>query len=79
MECPFDYIFERLKMVKMTCISGVPHEMGFIKFLLGSSPILETMSISPSGNITDGRSTFSIELPRLRRASPKAEIIFVQK
>ncbi|KAL7587082.1 hypothetical protein Lser_V15G37022 [Lactuca serriola] len=77
-ECPFECRFERLKMVKMTDMSGVPHEMGFIELLLGSSPVLETMSITPSVYMTEGRTRFLIELLRFRRASSGAEIIFLQ-
>ncbi|KAK1419806.1 hypothetical protein QVD17_29164 [Tagetes erecta] len=77
-ECPGDCTFERLKIVKMTDMSGVPHEMGFIEFLLGNSPILEIMSITPSVYVTDGRLGMLIELLRLKRASAEAEIIFVQ-
>lgn len=77
-ECPCDCTFEQLKIVKMTDMSGVPHEMGFIEFLLGCSPVLEIMSISPSMYVTKGRLNLLIELLRFRRASAEAEIIFVQ-
>ncbi|KAL8224330.1 hypothetical protein R6Q57_019805 [Mikania cordata] len=75
---PCDFTLERLKIVKMTDISGVPHEMGFIKFLLGNSPVLEFMSITPSVYVTNGRLNMLIELLRLKRASAEAEIMFVQ-
>ncbi|KAI3516805.1 hypothetical protein L1887_15849 [Cichorium endivia] len=77
-DCAFGSTFDRLKMVKMTDMSGTPHEMGFIELLLESSPVLETMSITPSVYMTEGRTSFLIELLRFRRASPEAEIIFVQ-
>ncbi|KAM0019819.1 putative F-box domain, FBD domain, leucine-rich repeat domain superfamily [Helianthus debilis subsp. tardiflorus] len=77
-ECPCDCAFKRLKIVKMTDVSGVPHEMGFIEFLLGNSPVLEIMSITPSVYVTEGRVNMLIELLRLKRASAEAEIIFVQ-
>ncbi|KAJ0725173.1 putative F-box domain, FBD domain, leucine-rich repeat domain superfamily [Helianthus annuus] len=77
-ECPCDCAFKRLKIVKMTDVSGVPHEMGFIEFLLGNSPALEIMSITPSVYVTEGRVNMLIELLRLKRASAEAEIIFVQ-
>lgn len=77
-ECPCDCTFDRLKIVKMTDMSGVPHEMGFIKFLLRNSPVLEIMSITPSVYVTEGRLNLLIELLRFKRASAEAEIIFVQ-
>lgn len=77
-ECPSHCIFGRLKVVKMTEMSGVPHEMEFIKFLLENSPVLEVMSIAPCSFVTEGRLNMLIELVRFRRASPRAEILFIQ-
>ncbi|XWS69553.1 hypothetical protein CRYUN_Cryun04dG0188700 [Craigia yunnanensis] len=77
-ECPSDCTFKQLKVVKMTDMSGVPHEMEFIKFLLANSPALETMSISPCVYVMDGRLNMLIELLRFRRASAQAEILFIQ-
>lgn len=71
--------FEKLKLVKMTDMSGVPHEMEFVKFLLSRSPVLETMSIAPCVYVMDGRLNMLIELVRFRRASPRAEIVFIQE
>ena len=77
-ECPSHCIFGRLKVVKMTEMSGVPHEMEFIRFLLENSPVLEVMSIAPCSSVTEGRLNMLIELVRFRRASPRAEILFIQ-
>ncbi|XP_058183575.1 F-box/FBD/LRR-repeat protein At1g13570 isoform X2 [Rhododendron vialii] len=77
-ECPSDCTFRLLKSVKIADISGVPHEMEFIKFLLRNSPVLEVMSIIPSTCVTDGRINMLIELLRFRRASAEAEITFTQ-
>ncbi|XP_022733009.1 LOW QUALITY PROTEIN: F-box/FBD/LRR-repeat protein At1g13570-like [Durio zibethinus] len=77
-ECPSDCTFEQLKVVKMTDMSGAPHEMEFVKFLLANSPVLETMCISPCVYVMDGRLNMLIELLRFRRASAQAEILFIQ-
>ncbi|KAK8667953.1 hypothetical protein V6N13_105426 [Hibiscus sabdariffa] len=77
-ECPSECTFKHLKLVKMTDMSGVPHEMEFIKFLLANSPALETMNISPCVYVMDGRLNMLIELLRFRRASAQAEILFIQ-
>ncbi|GAV80216.1 F-box domain-containing protein/LRR_2 domain-containing protein/FBD domain-containing protein [Cephalotus follicularis] len=77
-EYPTDCTFERLTLVKMTEMSGVPYEMEFIKFLLANSPVLETLSITPCIYVKDGRLDMLIELVRFRRASAVAEIIFNQ-
>ncbi|KAL6294947.1 hypothetical protein ACE6H2_003089 [Prunus campanulata] len=77
-QCPSDCAFGRLKVVKMTDMSGVPHEMEFIKFLLKKSPVLETMSITPCAYVLDGRLNMLIELVSFKRASPEAEILFIQ-
>ncbi|KAL7170808.1 hypothetical protein ACSBR2_035642 [Camellia fascicularis] len=77
-ECPSDCTFSLLETVKMTDMSGVSHEMEFIKFLLRNSPMLETMSMTPSVYVADGRLNMLIELVRFRRAYAQAEIIFIQ-
>ncbi|XP_057961103.1 F-box/FBD/LRR-repeat protein At1g13570 [Malania oleifera] len=70
--------FKDLRIIKMTDMSGVPHEMEFIKFLLENSPVLEIMSITPCVYVMDGRLNMLIELLRFRRASAQAEILFIQ-
>ncbi|KAH9772123.1 F-box/FBD/LRR-repeat protein [Citrus sinensis] len=77
-ECHADCSFKQLKLVKMTDISGVPHEMELIKFLLSNSPVLEIMSITPCTFVTERKVNMLIELVRFIRASPRAEIIFIQ-
>ena len=78
-ESPSDCTFHKLKVVKMTDISGVPHEMEFIKFLLRKSPLLEVMSIMPCVFVTmESRLIIVTELLSFTRASPKAGIVFIQ-
>ncbi|XP_021718276.1 F-box/FBD/LRR-repeat protein At1g13570-like [Chenopodium quinoa] len=78
-ECPPDCTFKQLKTVKMTDMYGVPHEMELIKILLGNSPALEKMSIVPCVYVTELKVDMLVELVRLRRASPLAEIQFIQE
>lgn len=78
-ECPTDYMFDQLKTVKITEVSGTLHEMGFIKFLLEHAPVLKAMTITPSAYVTEGRLSMLINLVRFRRASAQAEVIFVQE
>lgn len=78
-ECPLDCTLKRLKTVMMTDLGGVPHEMEFIRFLLGNSPVLEKMSIAPGTYVTAGRVDMLVELARFRRASPLAEVLFIQE
>lgn len=77
-DCPTGCTLKRLKTVKISDLSGVPHEMEFLKFLLKNSPVLEVMSILPGIYVSCGRLNVVIELLRFRRASAKAEIIFIQ-
>ncbi|CAL1392409.1 unnamed protein product [Linum trigynum] len=77
-ECPKDCTFKHLKCVTMTDMSGVPHEMMLIKFVLATSPVLEEMSISPYVYVVDCRKNMLIELLKFRRASGQAKILFVQ-
>lgn len=77
--CPSDCTFKRLKTVTMTDMYGVPQEMELIKFLLGNSPALEKMCIAPCMYVTERRLNMLVELVRFRRASPLAELIFIQE
>lgn len=77
-ECPSDSILSQLKLVKLTEMSGVPHEVEFIKFLLGCSPVLETMSIIPSMYDLECQLKMLVELMKFRRASTKAEVYFIR-
>ncbi|XP_011077658.1 F-box/FBD/LRR-repeat protein At1g13570 isoform X2 [Sesamum indicum] len=74
-----DCMLRQLKTVKLTDVSGVPHEMKFIKFLLEHSPSLEEMSITPSLYVTEGRLNMLIDLVCFRRASPQASIVFIHE
>lgn len=68
--------FNKLGEVVMEIYSGTESELEFAKYLLATSSVLETMHIWP--NEEDGLNGFKIlkELVRLRRASPKAEIVY---
>ncbi|CAL5189146.1 unnamed protein product [Lathyrus oleraceus] len=71
-----DSILRKLKVVDLAEMSGVPHEIEFIKFLLGSSPVLEKMFIIPYISNKEYRLKMLVELMKFRRASSKAEIYF---
>lgn len=74
-----DCTLHELKTVKLTDVSGAPHEMKFIKFLLEHSPGLEEMTITPSSYVGEGRLNMLIDLVSFRRASPQASIIFIHE
>ncbi|KAK6921837.1 F-box domain [Dillenia turbinata] len=78
-ECPSDYTFNHLEYVKMTDLSGLLHEMAFIKFLLENSPALVTMIVMPGVYVMDRRMDMLIELLKFRRASAQAEVLFRQE
>lgn len=78
-DCQMDYMFDKLRKVKITEVSGTLHEMGFIKFLLNHSPVLKAMTVVPSAYVTDGRLSILVNLLRFQRASAQAEVIFVQE
>ncbi|XP_073050051.1 F-box/FBD/LRR-repeat protein At1g13570 [Primulina eburnea] len=71
-----DCMFQRLKTVKMADVFGVPSELNFIKYLLEHSPVLESMSVTPSLYVRDRRLSMSIDMLSFRRASPQATVIF---
>ncbi|KAK4430140.1 F-box/FBD/LRR-repeat protein [Sesamum alatum] len=74
-----DCTLGQLKTVKLTDVSGVPHEMKFIKFLLEHSPSLEEMSVTPSLYVTEGRLNMLIDLVSFKRASSQASIVFIHE
>ncbi|KAL1551194.1 hypothetical protein AAHA92_19067 [Salvia divinorum] len=71
-----DAMLHELKTVKLSDVSGMPVEMGFIKFLLEHSPCLEEMTIRPT-NMTDASVSMLVELASFRRASPQASVVFI--
>ncbi|KAJ4953491.1 hypothetical protein NE237_030323 [Protea cynaroides] len=68
--------FNKLRIVKISSLLGREFELELIKFILANSPVLETMNISPSGNCID-KVLMLKELLRFKRASPQAEIVYL--
>ncbi|KAL1569864.1 F-box/FBD/LRR-repeat protein-like isoform X1 [Salvia divinorum] len=74
-----DYTLHQLKTVKLSGVSDMPVEMGFIKFLVEHSPSLEVMRIRPKKckeDQTDPLLPMQIALASWQRASPQASINF---
>ncbi|KAK1375081.1 F-box/FBD/LRR-repeat protein [Heracleum sosnowskyi] len=74
-KCPADFTCKCLKTVKLSYIS-TKHDMEFVKFVLGRSPVLEVISISPDEYEYGGAMNMVNEVMRFRRASPKVRIKF---
>ncbi|XP_004292705.1 PREDICTED: F-box/FBD/LRR-repeat protein At1g13570-like [Fragaria vesca subsp. vesca] len=82
--------FTKLRFVKIQRISGVEAQLDFIRFLLISSPVLETMTVvflPLEPNAADENPDLAVhqhyldvvtKLLRFRRASPNLEIIYSQ-
>lgn len=71
----WNYNFAHLRVVKLTGISGVGPQLDFINFLLAYSPVLEKMTVKPASG--DGAWELIKDLLRFRRASVRAEIIYL--
>ncbi|XAR64100.1 hypothetical protein NMG60_11024309 [Bertholletia excelsa] len=69
--CPFN----QLRVIKIVGILGVKCELEFINFLLANAPVLERMTVKPSSN--DRGWELLKELVRFRRASVRAEILYM--
>lgn len=69
------YLFNQLRLIKIVGILGLSCEMDFINFLLGNSPVLDKMTVKPASN--DRGWELLKELARFRRASVRAEIIYL--
>ncbi|KAJ4701867.1 F-box/FBD/LRR-repeat protein [Melia azedarach] len=68
-------MFSQLRIVKILGISGIRSELEFINFVLSNSPVLERMTIKPAS--PEGGWDLVKELLRFRRASVRAEIIYL--
>ncbi|KAL8112795.1 hypothetical protein AgCh_020187 [Apium graveolens] len=73
-ECPSNFTLKHLKRVKMSRVSD-GNCMEFLKFVLGCSPVLEVMSVSPWENCIE-KMNMANEVLHFRRASPKVDIRF---
>ncbi|KAJ6320769.1 hypothetical protein OIU78_016042 [Salix suchowensis] len=69
-------LFGQLRQVKIAGISGTRSELDCIKFLLSNSPVLEQMTVRPAPN--EGGLEMVKELLRFRRASTRAEVIYME-
>jgi hypothetical protein len=65
----------QLRLVKIADFHGTKAELDFIRFLLLSSPLLESMTVKPISE--DGSSEILKKLVRFKRASVDAEIIYL--
>ena len=64
-----------LRFVSVDGIFGIKPELDFISFLLRCSPVLERMTVKPAA--VNGGLELMKELLRLRRASVRAQIIYI--
>ncbi|XP_010312700.1 F-box/FBD/LRR-repeat protein At1g13570-like [Solanum lycopersicum] len=75
-----DVTFNHLKEVKLRCLTGTTSELLLIKFLLAESPVLERMLIDRQfldQEQLDRRLQIFAEISNFSRASPKAEIVYI--
>ncbi|XP_021717899.1 F-box/FBD/LRR-repeat protein At1g13570-like [Chenopodium quinoa] len=70
------FIFESLRKVKLSRISGWRNELQLLEYILAHSPVLEEMTIELSTNIAgaEEKFNFATEAMRYRRSSPNAEL-----
>ncbi|XP_048426760.1 F-box/FBD/LRR-repeat protein At1g13570-like [Pyrus x bretschneideri] len=67
--------FSQLRLVTITNVSGFKAELDIIRFLLSCSPVLERMTVEPASDVVSSK--LLKELVQFRRASPRAEIIYL--
>ncbi|KAJ4822053.1 hypothetical protein Tsubulata_036888 [Turnera subulata] len=73
-----DYCLDKLKEVNLHIWSGTKDVMEFVKFLLAGSSVLEKMVIKPQKALpSEDVVNILKEITCFRRASPKAELIFI--
>ncbi|KAL1829861.1 hypothetical protein ACET3Z_008273 [Daucus carota] len=73
-KCPADFTFKHLKTVKLAHIS-TQNDKEFVRFVLGRSPVLEVISISPDYEYGEAMKMVN-EVLRFPRASLKVNINF---
>ncbi|WMV53147.1 hypothetical protein MTR67_046532 [Solanum verrucosum] len=76
----WDVTFNHLKEVKLVYVSGTTSELLLIKFLLAESPVLERMLIDRQyldHEHLDTRLQIFAEISNFSRASPKAEVVYI--
>ncbi|KAK1401289.1 hypothetical protein POM88_000894 [Heracleum sosnowskyi] len=73
-ECPSNFTFKHLKMVVMSGVSN-ENDVEFLKFVLGRSPMLEVLSISPDAYYKRKMNMVN-QVLRFQRAFPEVEIKF---
>ncbi|RDY10607.1 F-box/FBD/LRR-repeat protein, partial [Mucuna pruriens] len=78
-ECLSDSTLNKLQIVKLSEMGGWINEIEFIKYLLGRSPVLETFSIFPCVFDMENNLKILIELVKCRRASARAEVVFLHE
>lgn len=70
-----DYTIDHLKIVKFRNFKGLPAELKLVKFLIGHSPLLETMCIHCSTFMNQGVvSALTEEILQYSKASSRAQI-----
>ncbi|GFZ21506.1 hypothetical protein Acr_29g0006680 [Actinidia rufa] len=75
-----DFALNQLWKVKIRHFSGFGPEMVFVKILLAHSTMLEKMKILPHLDISDGEGFEILKaLTRLPKASPKAEVLYINQ
>ncbi|KAK1375082.1 F-box/FBD/LRR-repeat protein [Heracleum sosnowskyi] len=74
-QCPTDFTFKHLKVVKMMDVSN-EHEIKFLKFVLERSPLLETMSVSPPCHSREQMNMVN-QVLRVGQAFPNVDIKFL--
>ena len=73
-----DQTLNRLQTVEIKSLEGSRPTLLFIKVLLARSPSLEKLTIHPSSTSdAHERLNIAVDLMRFPRASPKAELIFL--
>ena len=75
-ECLSDSELSKLKVENSKEMSRVPHKIEFVKFLLGCSPVLETIIIVPCIHDAEYLLEILVEVMKFQRAS-KTNIDFI--
>ncbi|KAJ4803643.1 F-box/RNI-like superfamily protein [Rhynchospora pubera] len=71
-----DIVFKHLETVEIQRFKASEPVLAFVKFILGSTPMLRTLTLSENGSSKEQNPLVFKQLLKFQRASAKAEIIF---
>ncbi|KAF6141365.1 hypothetical protein GIB67_021181 [Kingdonia uniflora] len=72
----FDVSLNQIESARFYMVHGTDLEMGFIKYILGNSPVLKKMTVVPEKSLPNIAIKMTKELLQFERSSPQVKVVF---